>query len=421
MKQSRVFISYAHESQSHNNKVFELSERLRGDGVDCEIDQYQVSPSEGWPRWTKRQIEDSDFVILVCTKTYKSRYELSAVVGKGAGAKWEGTVISQHLYDSEGRNSKFIPVVFSEDDVSSIPSDMKGGTYYVLTSESEYDDLYRHLTDQPKTIKRELGKLRSLPPKRREEAFLQVSESAVPANTFPQEVPKQSSLVVLTVPSRSIPIFAAAERIRSAGKTISLKIRTDDSVSIQNLQHERNAIAIAYNDTAKTAKVWSIEQLIEGGKEWWQVELEEDQYVGWNQFEFSMNSVSADQIAEMRARRILLNEDLSNYYAGRIDRMTLQLLENSVAGNNPMLSVIESPFPRLFKDLRSSHLNFVECARLYAVLLLILTKTVQQINRLDLRIAADSKLNVTFVGTRAPKYFDKPPTQITLEGVCPLS
>ncbi len=43
-----VFISYSHDSPAHRDSVLVLSDRLRGDGVDCRIDQYEESPQEGW-------------------------------------------------------------------------------------------------------------------------------------------------------------------------------------------------------------------------------------------------------------------------------------------------------------------------------------------------------------------------------------
>ena len=43
----KVFISYSHDSLEHSNRVRELSDRLREDGIDCILDQYEVSPPEG--------------------------------------------------------------------------------------------------------------------------------------------------------------------------------------------------------------------------------------------------------------------------------------------------------------------------------------------------------------------------------------
>ncbi len=108
----RVFISYSHDSQEHMDRVWNLSERLRGDGVDCRIDQHG-EPEEGWPRWSRNQVQECEFVLIACTETYLHRYEGKADVGEGRGSKWEGFVITQELYEAEGKNKKFIPILFS--------------------------------------------------------------------------------------------------------------------------------------------------------------------------------------------------------------------------------------------------------------------------------------------------------------------
>jgi len=71
----RVFISYSHDSPQHMNRVWDLSERLRSDGIDCRIDQHEAAPEEGWPNWCKRQIKDAGFVLVACTETYLRRYD----------------------------------------------------------------------------------------------------------------------------------------------------------------------------------------------------------------------------------------------------------------------------------------------------------------------------------------------------------
>lgn len=42
-----VFISYSHDSVDHVEAVLELSNKLRSEGVDCVLDQYEESPAEG--------------------------------------------------------------------------------------------------------------------------------------------------------------------------------------------------------------------------------------------------------------------------------------------------------------------------------------------------------------------------------------
>ena len=43
----KVLISYSHDSPEHEQRVLELANRLRSDGVDCTIDQYVVVPEQG--------------------------------------------------------------------------------------------------------------------------------------------------------------------------------------------------------------------------------------------------------------------------------------------------------------------------------------------------------------------------------------
>ncbi|BAP55453.1 purine or other phosphorylase family 1 [Thioploca ingrica] len=82
----RVFISYSWDSEAHKQRVFELAEKLRDDGIDCELDQYHQSPPEGWALWMLRQVKGADFVLMICTQIYYRRAlgEESPGTGKGS-------------------------------------------------------------------------------------------------------------------------------------------------------------------------------------------------------------------------------------------------------------------------------------------------------------------------------------------------
>jgi hypothetical protein len=159
----KVLVSYSHDSPEHMARVLALSDRLRAEGVESQVDQYETSPPEGWPRWTLNQIEWADFVLVVCTATYNRRFRGLEEKGKGRGVTWEGVILTQDLYDAAAHNTKFIPVVFDEEDAAHIPLMLRGATFYVLGAGEGYEALYRHLTNQPRTQKPGLGKLRPLP------------------------------------------------------------------------------------------------------------------------------------------------------------------------------------------------------------------------------------------------------------------
>jgi hypothetical protein len=165
----RVFISYSWDSPEHIEHVLELSDRLRSDGIDCILDQYEVSPPEGWPRWMERQIRDAQFVLVICTETYKRRVEGEEIPGLGHGVRWEAHLSYQHLYNTGTLNTKFIPVLLKSGEFKHIPTPLQGTTYYHVQTEEGYEALYRYLTNQPRTRKPELGKLRQLPPRERKQ------------------------------------------------------------------------------------------------------------------------------------------------------------------------------------------------------------------------------------------------------------
>ena len=111
MESPRVFISYSHDSPEHRAQVLALSNRLRAGGIDgmggidCRIDQYEMAPDVGWPTWCDEQIEDSKFVLVICTHTYLKRFKKKEDPDRGFGVTFEGHVITQELYNGRGKNT----------------------------------------------------------------------------------------------------------------------------------------------------------------------------------------------------------------------------------------------------------------------------------------------------------------------------
>jgi hypothetical protein len=158
-----VFISYSWDSEHHVATVLEISNRLRSEGVDCVLDQYEESPSEGWPRWMDRQIRDAQFVLMVCTENYYKKVMNETAANVGRGVKWEGGLIYQHIYNAGANNNKFIPVILKADDERFIPTPLQGATHYDLSTVRGYERLYARLLGRPLADKPKLGSARPLP------------------------------------------------------------------------------------------------------------------------------------------------------------------------------------------------------------------------------------------------------------------
>ena len=149
----KALISYAHEDASHASLVRALADQLRGDGVECALDQYDDAPQEGWPSWIADKIlDDERFVLVISSPSYLRRWRLAERAGVGLGAKYEGKLIRQVLYSQEGLNGRVIPVVLEPNDTSHIPPELRDSTRYEVRPtprDPGYDALLRRLTAQP--------------------------------------------------------------------------------------------------------------------------------------------------------------------------------------------------------------------------------------------------------------------------------
>lgn len=164
----RVFISYAHKNQAYEDKVLKLANKLRSEGIDAMIDQYEEAPSEGWPRWMEHQITESEFVLVLCEETYNRKLYSDK---KGKGVVWEANIVYQMLYDSAAETNKFIAAFFDDDDQQYIPTPLKPYTYYNLSDEKQYERLYWRFRGVTNSKKPPLGELKPLPEKKRKTMF----------------------------------------------------------------------------------------------------------------------------------------------------------------------------------------------------------------------------------------------------------
>jgi tetratricopeptide (TPR) repeat protein len=128
---ARIFLSYSHDSENHKAATGSLAARLRGLGHEVHLDQDVESPPEGWPAWMEQQIRFADKVLAICSIGYKSKLQREVAQGTGKGAKWEGSLICNAIYQAE-KNTKFIPVIIESDVGWDIPTILEPYTHYNL-------------------------------------------------------------------------------------------------------------------------------------------------------------------------------------------------------------------------------------------------------------------------------------------------
>jgi hypothetical protein len=172
---TKVFISYAHESTELAKTVLDLSDYLRSKGVDAEIDQYEESPPEGWPKWMMRQIQEAEYVLLICSKLFHERANDFSGKKEGLGVKWETSLILQQLYAANTNNTKFIPVIATQHSVNFIPLPLQPYTYYDISDADKKQQLLNRLLGISTSKRPALGEpsvSEPLPPKERKSMFI---------------------------------------------------------------------------------------------------------------------------------------------------------------------------------------------------------------------------------------------------------
>ena len=145
----KVFISYSWDDGNHRKWVRDFATRLRRDGIDAILDQWEAVPGDQLPEFMERAVRESDFVLCVCTPKYKEKSDV-----RSGGVGYEGDIMTGAVFVSQNKR-KFIPVLRKGEWEQSAPSWLLGKYYIDLHgdpySEENYADLVKTLFNQRET------------------------------------------------------------------------------------------------------------------------------------------------------------------------------------------------------------------------------------------------------------------------------
>jgi hypothetical protein len=167
----RVWISYAHDSPRHIDRVRDFSEFLRGNGVDARLDLPDSEVPQDWPQWMIRQQKLATYILVVISPEYRRRSEGSAPPYQGRGVQYESFLIRNEQYgDLRAARRRVLPVLLEGGSENDIPLWLGGvaGTRYevpALTVRAA-EKLLRYLTAQPYETERPVGAVPVLPARR---------------------------------------------------------------------------------------------------------------------------------------------------------------------------------------------------------------------------------------------------------------
>lgn len=159
-----AFISYSWDSDKHRYWVLKLASDLIKNGVIVKIDEWDLPDYDNdLHKFMETGIRESDFVLMICTKSYAER-----VNNRKGGVGVESTIITGEYYD-KNHTKKYIPIIKSDksDRAECLPSYLKSKLAIDFSDGSTYEDsfesLLRRIAGKPKFKKPELGSFPDLP------------------------------------------------------------------------------------------------------------------------------------------------------------------------------------------------------------------------------------------------------------------
>jgi hypothetical protein len=148
----------------------------------------------------RSQVKQANKVLLVFTETYQRRFEGEEEEGRGLGATFEGVIVTQTIYESGGRNAKFRPVVFREQDERFISLELRRFNRYRVDAPQHYQNLLRWLHETPEIVAPPVGGKPKFPVEPAPELFHGEPVSGTPARR-----------TIHNLPFRPNPLFTGRE------------------------------------------------------------------------------------------------------------------------------------------------------------------------------------------------------------------
>ena len=131
----KVFISYSHDTPEHKQWVSALGAKLRCNGVDAILDQWDLGMDEDPTQFVETGVRDSDRVLVICTDSYVRK----ANAGEG-GVGYESMIVTRNHIKDLGIN-KFIPIVRHAFGEEKTPEFLRKRVYIDFTDDGQFDEL----------------------------------------------------------------------------------------------------------------------------------------------------------------------------------------------------------------------------------------------------------------------------------------
>ncbi len=412
-----VFISYCHEDMT---TVDRLCQAVVSQGIPVWLDRNEIRPGVQWKQAIQQAIHHGAYFIACFSKESNVRNQTYM--------SEELTLAVEKLRERPFDKVWFIPVKLNECEIPDIDIG-KGATLRDLQSVNLYKDweagIQQIINVMPSAC---------VPP---QEAY------RIPNGTNSTE--DAAAECVLLHSENGIPYFIPFQKVHWDATQISLTLLPALPAQTAFLSSLRarlrsvppgssvdrlGAIAFAHHEDAAWVKLREVAQISTESKTVWEVVLKEETVSRAYKHRTEpviLDSLTLDKVADMRAKRLLLDEKLESAstsltQATVFDQM---LLEAQIRGElssqyGNRLQALTSPIPALYQHFRNTPARFKKAVRLISVLYLKLSKTVEDILQLDVELLNPTTLQVKFRGRSSRLDVNEEPTLLECEGICPL-
>ena len=408
-----VFISYCHENKAI---VDRLCQALAPHDIHIWIDSDNIGPGTPWKQAIQQAIQHGDFFIACFSTEVNARNQTYM--------REELKVAIEELHRRPVDKAWFLPVKLNECEIPDI--DIGGDE---TLQDLQYVDLHKNWDAGIQRLLDTISVTSVHDKKHSANASTDEGNECVLFRSIVgqyyfipyEKVCWDSTEISLTLCPNTSTQVAFLSRLRTRLRDVP------DGSSIDQLE----AIAFAHQENAAWVKLREVAQISTGCETVWELRLKEETVSSAykNRTEpVILEQMTLDQVADMRAKRLLLDEKLK-VASSLLTQTTVfdqMLLEAQIRGElssqyGNRLQALASPIPELYQHFRKTPERFKKFARLISVLYLKLSKTVDDILQLDIELLDSAALNIKFKGRRTPLNINEEPTFLEFEGSCPLS
>ena len=154
METPKVFASYSHDSDDHKQWVLKLCTKLRENGVDVMLDQWDIRLGTDQTLFMEK-LGTADRVLVICTDAYVEKAD-----NRAGGVGYEGRIITAQIAENL-KTDKFIPVIRQSSNEKKMPFFLGKSQYIDFTddnrSDEKFNELLHDIHDVPIIPKPELG------------------------------------------------------------------------------------------------------------------------------------------------------------------------------------------------------------------------------------------------------------------------